>query len=111
MGRRFVRPEVVRVALSDGDWVDLKRELSVGEARGLLFASLEEQKDGTYKRNLDAAIMLRLQAYLVGWSFTDPEGQPVPVSADAIDALTVPTLTELIDVINTHEGRGSAGNA
>lgn len=99
---RFVKPGVVRVPLSDDDWIDLKRELTVGEARQILFSTLEEQGDGTFKRNLDAAIMLRLLSYIVAWSFVD-DGRPVPVSADAINALDVPTLTELISAVNAHE--------
>jgi len=104
-----VKPSVVRVELSEGDWLDLKKELSVGEARGILFSTLEEQADGSFKRNLDSAIMLRLLAYLLDWSFCDEDGAKVPVSADAINALDVRTLTELIEAINKHEGDSKNG--
>jgi hypothetical protein len=30
---RFVQPDVVRLPLSDGDFIDVKRELSAGEQR------------------------------------------------------------------------------
>lgn len=107
---RFVTPQVVRVDLSEGDWVELKRELTVGEARGVLFGTLEEQADGTFKRNLDAAVLLRLQAYLVDWSFVDEAGVKVPVSVDAINALNVGTLTELIGAVNAHEASAAPKN-
>lgn len=100
---RFVKPNVVRVDLTEGDWLDLKQELTVGEARGVLFGTLIEQADGSYRRDLDAAVMARLLAYIVAWSFVDEAGKPVPVSADAINALDVSTLTELIAAVNKHE--------
>ena len=40
MGRhtRFVKPKVIRVKISDGDWIEIKRELNVGERKQMTAA-------------------------------------------------------------------------
>src|SRR5262245_21399021 len=35
MTSRFVQPEIVRLSLSNGDFLDVKRELNAGEHRGV----------------------------------------------------------------------------
>ena len=100
MGRsRVVVPDVVRVTVSDGDYIDLKRDLNAGEYFDLLTAMADRQK------------FAKILAYLVGWSFVGEDDRPIPYDLDdpanarrdTIGALDKATLRELITTIDTHE--------
>jgi hypothetical protein len=100
MGRsRVVQPEVVRLALSDGDFIDVKRDLNAGEYFDLLTALADRQK------------FAKILAYVVGWSLVGLDDQPLPYDADdpaptrrdTIGALDKATLRELIATIDRHE--------
>ena len=100
MGRaRVVVPEVVRLALTEGDFIDVKRDLNAGEYFDLLTAMAERRK------------FAKILAYLVGWSFVGPDDHPIPYDLDTpelarrdtIGALDKATLRELIGAIDQHE--------
>lgn len=100
MGRsRVVQPDVVRLALTDGDFIDVKRELNAGEYFDLLTALADRQK------------FAKILAYVVGWSLVGLDGQPLPYDTDdpaptrrdTIGALDKATLRELIATIDRHE--------
>lgn len=100
MGRcRVVQPEVVRLLLSGGDFIDVKKELTAGEYFDLLIAQTERQA------------FAKILAYVVGWSFCGADGQPVPYSLDlpetlrrdTVRALDKATSRELIAALDKHE--------
>jgi hypothetical protein len=100
MGRsRVVVPEVVRVPLSEGDYIDVKRDLNAGEYFDLLTAMADRQK------------FAKILAYVIGWSFVGVDDHPIPYSIDdpaaarrdTIGALDKGTLRELITAIDRHE--------
>ena len=109
MGRnRCPDPVGDRVTLTDGDWVDLKRDLTVGEARGYLFGGLREGPDGDQIRDVELTMVLRLLAWIAEWSFViyedgKPTSRRLPVTRDGIDALDMGTLNELLAALNQHE--------
>ncbi len=100
MGRsRVVVPELVRLALTEGDFIDVKRDLNAGEYFDLLTAMADRQK------------FSKILAYLVGWSFVGPDEHPIPYAIDdpeaarrdTIGALDKASLRELIAAIDAHE--------
>jgi hypothetical protein len=100
MGRsRVVIPEVVRVPLSEGDYIDVKRDLNAGEYFDLLTVMAERRK------------FAKILAYLVGWSFVGQDEHPIPYALDdpedarrdTIGALDKGTLRELVAAIDKHE--------
>jgi hypothetical protein len=104
MGRsRVVVPDVVRVFVSDGDYVDLKRDLNAGEYFDLLTAMADRQK------------FAKILAYLVGWSLVGLDGQPLPYDLDlpeevrrsTLGALDKATLREITAVLDKHEAASS----
>jgi hypothetical protein len=101
---RFVQPKVVRLPLTDGESVDVKRELSYGEQTAM-FARMRTQFSAGAVPQLDTTQIgrARMGAYLVGWSFVDAEGTPVPVSPAAIDNLDIDTARELGAALEAHE--------
>ena len=92
---RFVQPKIARLPLSDGDWIEVKQSLNVGEWFDM-FASVGETK---MRRDL---VRAQIVAYLVEWSLRDPDGQPVPFSAAALGHLDIETYREIDDAIAAH---------
>lgn len=103
---RFVVPDVVRLPLSDGDWIDVKRRLNIGEQRAM-FAQIYKSKaaDQPVQMDVSAVGVARVAAYTIGWSFTDAEGKPVAYSAQTIDALDTGTFAEVLDAVDAHIAR------
>jgi hypothetical protein len=111
---RFVRPETVRYDLSDGDWIEIKRELSYGEAQKLAGAATSglkgfgtdesgEEQELSIGLDLERYELLKFWTWLVDWSFRDEEDKPVPVSMAALRALTEETGEEIAQAIQRHE--------
>lgn len=94
----------VRLPLSDGGWIDVKRELNAGEYFDLL-TDLSARK-----------AFSKILAYVVGWSLVGLDGKPLPWDLDGDEALrrtTVRSLNkrivrELIATIDRHEAAEDA---
>lgn len=75
--------ERVEQAEADGDWIDVKKELTAGEQREMFIGLIKDRTmhEGE-KANLDPALVgvNSLLSYLLGWSFVDDDGEPVPYS-------------------------------
>jgi hypothetical protein len=100
MGRcRVVAPEVVRLPLSDGDYLEVQKELNAGQYLELLYA-LADRKP-----------FAKPIAYLVGWSLVGLTGQPLPYDLDmpendrrsTIGALDKGSLREITAALDKHE--------
>jgi hypothetical protein len=90
--------------LSEGDFIDVKRELTAGEQRMVFSGLVRDMQYGEKIRLVPEQVGLtKLLAYLVGWSFVDADGKPVPVSETAINALDSETYAEMVAVIDAHE--------
>jgi hypothetical protein len=105
MGRcRVVAPEIVRLPLSEGDYIDVQKELNAGQYVELLSALVERKP------------FAKPLAYLVAWSFVGLDGQPLPYDVDlpeelrraTIAALDKPTLRELAAALDKHEAAEAA---
>lgn len=112
---RFVVPRVVRLALSDLEWVDIRAQLTAGEARALF--------DRIYRRNAHGLMETvpfqlapaTLLAYVLAWNLVDAEGRAVDLAGldDAgrlatFDALDAPTHTQIYQLIEAHLEREAA---
>jgi hypothetical protein len=94
-----VAPEVVRLPLSDGDYLDVQKELNAGQYIELLTALVDRK---TFAKPL---------AYLVGWSLVGLNGQPLPYDLDlpeddrraTLGALDKGTLREITAALDKHE--------
>lgn len=100
---RFVQPDVVRISLSDGDWIEIKRELTAAESRRVFSGTLKDFSPGG-KPLIDPEKVGRTQIseYLVDWSFCDATGKRQPVTASAIDALDIDSYNEIREAIDAH---------
>ena len=101
---RFASTESVRLPLSDGDWIEIKEELSAKDARESFGQVVREyDKDGMPVLDPEKVGFPRVMAYLLDWSFTDADGKPVAVSAAAVNALTYDDYNEIQKAITAHE--------
>jgi hypothetical protein len=98
MGRsRLASSDIVRVSLSDGDFLTVRKELNAGEGLDLEAAPPP--------RTL--AVIL---AYLVGWSFVDDDQRPIPYSPtqaveerrDTLRNLDTATMDEIVEALAMH---------
>lgn len=101
---KFVQPDVVRIALSDDEWIDVKKELNAGEERGV-FAKLVKEMHFDQKATLDPEQvgLSKIVAYVVAWSFKDASEKSVPFSESALKNLGADTYAEISKAIDAHE--------
>jgi hypothetical protein len=104
-------PETVRLSLSRGDWVLVKKYLTAGETRRAYTRTLKTVINGE-KVALDPMQIGRSQMveYLLDWSFEDAAGAPILIRdaspdtiAAALDALDPDAYLEVLRAVETHE--------
>lgn len=107
MGRmRFVRPDTIKLELSDGDWIVVKKSLTFGESQKLSGAGLTGLKNGFASQEVgldwEAFQIARIEIWLVEWSFCDENDKSVPVSRSSISNLDPETAAEVQKAIEEH---------
>lgn len=85
--------ETVRLPLSDGDWIEVKKTLCVRDGRAIQRAILA--MDGT-------VLLAKWIAWMADWSLRDREDKPLPLTADGIDALALSESAEIGKVLDAH---------
>jgi hypothetical protein len=101
---RVVQPAIVRLPISAGDYLDVQQELNAGDYRDMILALSEHQA------------FAKVLAYLLGWSFVGPDGQPLPyglelpleVRRETVRSLDTDTARELVAAIDRHEAASDA---
>lgn len=120
MGRcRVVAPEEVRLSLSDGDYVDVKKELNAGEYRKFVYDQFKDSDTNTVTIDHAKVGIAKLLAYILGWSFTGLNNQPLPYSPEqpeeirraTLDNLDQDSYLELVAAINAHDDQQDAARA
>lgn len=103
----FVKPDLVRLPLSEGNFLDVKRQLTAGEERHI-FAGVVKTMTPGQKMELDPEQVGRtkLLEYIVDWggpNLVDDDGRPVPFSGAALDNLPPERYAEIVKVVDDHE--------
>lgn len=114
MGRdRIVEPDITRLTISDGDYIDVKKRLNHGEHDDYLARIAPFQTPGEPLRMETRQIRTgKVLAYLVGWSLTQ-RGKPIAMSTDMpekarvdiLNSLDKETFSEIHAAIDQHEDR------
>jgi len=100
MGRnRIVSPGTIRLPLSDGDFLTVKKELNAGEYLDLLTAGAA------------GSFFAKQLAYLVSWTLVGQNDAPIAFHLglslderrDILRSLDTATITEIIAAIKQHE--------
>lgn len=100
---RFVTPKVVRLPLSDGDWIEVKERLTVGEERDAFQQVVGEvSPEGWRRPNVAMLGVAEIVAYLVDWSLRDALDKPVAVNLDAVRSLDKDTFKEIEQAVTAH---------
>lgn len=103
---RVVVPEVVRLALSEGDFIEVKKRLNVGEIQQLAARRYRTGPNG-HEVDLELVSLAEIRTYLVGWSLVDGQGKGLPCSNDAeiiasVNSLDDASFKEISDALRTH---------
>lgn len=112
---RFVTPNTVRLDLTEGDWIEVKEQLTYAEQQRLSGAMLRTVKTaaGDNEMGVDFAryAVLRLQMYLTDWSFKGEDDKPVPLSPASIENLSQDAADEINGAIDRYLQEREAGKA
>lgn len=107
MSSRMHRPETVKIDLTQGDWILVKKYLTAGEQRAIYSGML--RADGE-RVDLSRIQLSKMVGYLLDWSITDADDKPVVIrnaSSDAVEsmlnALDYESFVEISTAISEHE--------
>ena len=110
---RFVKLNTVRLVLSEGDWIDVKEELTYGEEQrmagvGLTSLRTPEQVGNEPVRpheigiNLELFNIEKILMWCLDWSFVDENDKRVKLDRSSVSALQPETAQEILDALTTH---------
>ncbi len=106
MGKsRFVKAETVRLDLTEGDWIEIKRQLrnyDRDRLRGAMIATISQDAEGDQEWTPDFARgnEMKALAWVVDWSLCDDKGKQVDFGRDAwrnLDPNTADEISEALD--------------
>ncbi len=96
-------------AAEAGAWIDVKRELTAGEARDAQAELYDELHFGERARvNIKQLDFAKCAAYVVGWWLRDPEGKLLPFSAAALKNVNQATFADISAAVDWHEEQSIA---
>jgi hypothetical protein len=118
MGSRYRKQEEIRLELTGGDWLLVRKHLTAGEERD---AHARVIKAGTFKPgekpelDLEHLGIAQAVSYLIDWSITDADDKPIRIRdqsyafvAAALKNQTPESLREILDAIQAHDGAMTA---
>lgn len=103
----FVEPESVRIDLPGGQWILVKKELTVDERSRAYAVVKAVNPDRTYTIDSEAVGKAEVVAYLLDWSLCDKGGKPVRIQNEdakrsAVGALRPVQFKIISDAIEQH---------
>lgn len=111
MGRVAVQnPTTTRVALTEGDWVEFKDKLTIGEKKRLEGSGVAAVRDPSgdtrakqsFELDFERLGLARLEAYVVAWSFVGLDKKALAVTPEAIGSLVPEIADELEKALDEH---------
>jgi hypothetical protein len=110
MSLRSRRPETLKIDLSDGDWIVVKKHLTAGENRAIYARMMKQGIDGGNQIDGVRVGWSKMVGYLLDWSAKDPDGKPIVILdkseeeiGAAIDGLDVDSSSEILKAVEAHE--------
>ena len=104
---RFVGTGTRTLTLANGDWIEVKERLPVGEKKrvdssGLKRVVAADGKETKVETDFAEFSLARLDAYIVRWSLRDADGKIVEKSRAAIEALDEADFEEMETALQKH---------
>ena len=103
-----VIPESVRITLRNGEWIEVRKRLSYGEANKARAAAFTKDigPSGRPQVDMEQLGKVQIMAYLLNWSQVF-NGEPIPIHtpallSSALDNQDEDTINEIIDAITVH---------
>jgi len=103
-----VIPESVRIPLRNGEWIEVRKRLSYGEANKARAAAFSKGLDvnGRPQVDMEQIPKIQIMAYLLNWSQTF-NGDAIPIHtpdllSSALDNQDEDTINEITDAITAH---------
>jgi hypothetical protein len=101
----------IRDAELDGDYIDVKAELTAGETHKVFSDIVKTARSGeAWELEPELVGITRIMQYLKGWSFTQDD-VPVPITEGALRQLDVDTMREINNALDWHEENVEAARA
>jgi len=94
-----VRPESVRLPLSGDDYIDVKKRLNTGEYRRVIFSQYKDS--GAV--DMEQMGVSKILGYVLGWSFVNLDGSPLPFTRDALLSIDPDSFREVLEAVEAHE--------
>jgi len=101
----IVTPESVRLPLSRGEYLDVKKELNTGEHRQMIaeqFKDMGPTDAGALTVALNKLGMNRVLAYVLGWSFVGLDHKPLKFGEGALNSCDFGTWEEILKAVDAH---------
>lgn len=98
----FVPPKTVRLPLSEGDWIEVRAELNIGQTMAMYADLSSRGEDGKVRINDHRAPFARLVAYITDWSACDEDGKAEPFSGEALEHLPWDLYGEIVEAVDAH---------
>ena len=89
----FVSTELVRIELEDGEWVDIKSGLSLGDYEKIAIESDSDRPEGR--------IVATLLVVIKAWNLKD-DGKDMPINRDSIERLDQDLAVRIITEVGKH---------
>jgi hypothetical protein len=118
VGSRYRKQEEMRLELTGGDWLLVRKHLTAGEERD---AQAKVIKAGSFKTgerpelDLEHLGIAQAVSYLLDWSITDADDKPIRIRdqayafvAAALKNQTPESLREILDAIQAHDSAMTA---
>lgn len=106
MSSRMRRPETVKIDITRGDWLLVKKYLTAGEQRAMFAGMLRSDSNMVDGSKVGLS---RIVEYLLDWSITDADDRPVVIRDQsreaveaALNALDADSFTEILNAIDAH---------
>ena len=118
MGSRYRRQEEVRIELSEGDWLLVRKHMTAGEERD---AQARVIKAGSFKQgekpelDLEHLGIAQAVSYLIDWSITDADDKPIRIRDQSYDFVAAAlqnqmpeSVFEILTAIQAHDAAMTA---
>lgn len=108
---RGVKADTVRLPLSEGDWIDVRRELTIGEARRIYSEAYRATDGSNVSVDAQVAAFARAATWIQAWSLLGQDGMAIawPVNItlrkkiEILERLDTETMLEIEAAIAAHE--------
>jgi hypothetical protein len=99
----LVKPATVRLSLSDGAFVEVKKELTSGEHREMFISQLHATSLGDRPTlDLQNVGVSKVLAYVVDWNFVDFDDKPLAITREALDKFNSVEFQEIVTAVDAH---------